>query len=98
MNWDVPTIRSLKLRFLPDQFIAGACFFYSVAQSMHAIGRDIPLSDTSLHAKPIGVYSEMCGFLVQESVLAVNKDLDRVAWGARPKAVYLSSLPVWQSM
>ena len=42
-NRDLPTIKSVKLRLLPDQFVARACFFYSVAQSMHAVGNDSPL-------------------------------------------------------
>ena len=33
----LPTARSLKLRILPDQYVAGACFYYAVAQSLHAI-------------------------------------------------------------
>ena len=61
VNRDLPTIRSLKLRLLPDQFVAGACFFYSVAQTLHALGSDTPLPDTLLWAKAIAVYREMCG-------------------------------------
>ena len=46
----VPTVRSLKLRILPDQYVAGACFFYAVAQSLHAINSDAPLDRASLTA------------------------------------------------
>ena len=69
VNRDLPTIRFLKLRLLPDQFVAWACFFYSVGQSMHAVGSDNPLSDTALRANAIAVYHEMYGFEVEESVL-----------------------------
>ena len=44
-NRDLPTVKSLKLRLLPDEFVAGACFFYTVAQSLHAISSDVPLDD-----------------------------------------------------
>ena len=84
-NQDLPTIRSLKLRLLPDQFVARACFFYSVAQTMHAIGSDGPLADTFLRAKAIAVYTKMCGLSVEESAPIVNKDLERGTWGARPQ-------------
>ena len=84
-NRNLPTIRSLKLRLSLDQFVAGACFFYSVAQSMHAVGSDGPLLDTSLRAKAIAVYHEMCGLSVEESVLSVNRDLEKGTWGARPQ-------------
>ena len=84
-NQDLSTVRSLKLRLLPDQFVAAPCFFYSVAQSMHAIGSDGPLADTSLRAKVIVVYREMCGLLDEESALTVNRDPERGLWGARPQ-------------
>ena len=67
----------LKLRVLRDQFVAEALFFYFAAQSMHAVGSDGPPSDTLLRAKAIAVYREMCGFSVEESVLLVNRDLER---------------------
>ena len=46
----LPTVRSLKLRILLDQYVAGACFFYAVAQSPHAISSDAPLDSASLTA------------------------------------------------
>ena len=46
----LPAVRSLKLRILPDQYVAGACFFYAVAQSLHAISSDAPLDSASLTA------------------------------------------------
>ena len=84
-NRDLPTIMSLKLRLLPDRFVAGACFFYSVAQSLHAISSDVPLDDAPLRAKAIAVYCEMCGLSVEESALTMNGDLERGTWGARPQ-------------
>ena len=58
---------------------------YSVAQSMHAIGSDGPLADASLQAKAIAVYREVCGFLVEESAVIVNRNLETGTWGARPQ-------------
>ena len=84
MNRDLPTIRSLKLRLLLDQYITG-CFFYSIAYSLHALGSDNPLSDVGLQAKAIAVYREMCGILVAESALSVHKDLGKETWGDRPE-------------
>ena len=58
---------------------------YSVAQSMHAIGSDGPLADASLQAKAIAVYREVWGFLVEESAVIVNRNLETGTWGARPQ-------------
>ena len=80
---DLPTVRSLKLRILPDQYVAGACFFYAVAQSLHAISIVVPLDDASLRAKAIDVYRETCGLSIQESALSVNRDLEKHTWGGR---------------
>ena len=52
----LPTVRSLKLRILPDQYVAGACFFYAVAQSLHGMSSDVPLDTASLQAKAIAVF------------------------------------------
>ena len=82
---DTPTVRSLKLRILPDQFVAGACFLYSVAQSLHGISSNVPLGDASLQAKANAVYHEMCGLSVEESKLSVNRDLEKDTWGGRPE-------------
>ena len=85
VNRDLRTIRSLKLRLLPDQFVAGACFVYSVAHSLHALGGDTPLSDTWLRAKPTAVYHEMCDILVTECALSVHRDLQQETCAARPQ-------------
>ena len=82
---DLPTIKSLKLRLLPDQCVAGTCFFYFVAHSLHALGSDTRLSDTWLRAKAFAVYREMCGFPIEECALSVHRDLEKEAWGARPQ-------------
>ena len=58
---------------------------YSVAQSLHALGSDTPLSETLLRAKAVAVYREMCGFVVEESTLLVHRDLEKETWGARPQ-------------
>ena len=57
----LPTARSLKLRILPDQYVAGACFYYAVAQSLHAISSNTPLDGASLRARAIAVFRDMCG-------------------------------------
>ena len=95
---DLPTVRSLKLHILPDQYVAGACFFYSVAQSLHAMSSDVPLDNASLQARAIGVYREMCGLSIEESPLSVNRDLEKDTWGGGPKADYLTTLLASQSM
>ena len=84
VNRDLPSIKSLKLRLLLDHFVAQACFFYSMAQSLHASGSDNPLSHTLLWAKAIALYREMCGFVIEESTLLVHRDLEKETWGARP--------------
>ena len=43
----------------------------------------IPLRDSSLRAKTIGVYREMCGLANQEFALSVNRDLEKDTWGGR---------------
>ena len=90
-NRDLRTIRSLKSRLLRDQCVAGACFFCSVAQSMHAIGSDDPLADASLRAKAIAVYRETCGLSVEDAALTVNRFLQRGHGVPGPKAVYPST-------
>ena len=82
-NGDLPTNTFLKLRLLPYHCVVGACFFDSVAQNMHAIGSDSPFADTSLWAKAIAMYREMCGLSAEDSALTVNRDLERGTWGAR---------------
>ena len=41
----LPTITSLKLRLLRDWYVSGGSFFYSVAQSLHALRADAPLTN-----------------------------------------------------
>ena len=81
----LPTARSLKLRILPDQCVARACFYYAVAQSLHAISSNTPLDSASLRAKAIAVFRDMCGLSNQESALSVNRDLEKDTWRGRPK-------------
>ena len=57
----LPTARSLKLRILPDQYVAGACFYYALAQSLHAISSNTPLDGALLWARDIAVFRDMCG-------------------------------------
>ena len=81
----LPTVRSLKLRILPDEYVARACFFYAVAQSLHAISSDAPLDSASLRANAIAVFGEMCGLSIQDSALSVNRDLEKDTWHGRPQ-------------
>ena len=85
VNRDLPTIKSLKFRLLTNQYVAGACFFYFVAHSLHAFGSDTLMSETWLRAKAIAVYREMCSFPVEESALSVHRVLKKETWGARPE-------------
>ena len=85
VNGDLPTIRSLNLRLLPDQYVAEACFFYSVAQSLYALPSDIPQSATDLQEKASAVYREVCDSSDKESPTLVHNDLDKETWGARPQ-------------
>ena len=41
---DLPTVRSLKPRLLSDHYVAGACFFYAAAQSLHTISSNVGVS------------------------------------------------------
>ena len=81
----LPTVKSLKLRILADQYVAGACFYYAVAQSLHAISSNAPLDNASLWGKAIAVFREMCGLSIQESPLSVNRDLEKDTWHGRPQ-------------
>ena len=81
----LPTVRSLKLRILPDQYVAGACFYYAVAQSLHAISSNALLDSASLRAKAIAVFRDMCGLSIQQSALSVNRDLEKDTWHGRPQ-------------
>ena len=81
----LPTVRSLKLRILPDLYVARACFFYAVAQSLHAISSDVPLDSASVRAKAIAVFREMCGLSIPECALSVNRDLEKDTWHGRPQ-------------
>ena len=79
----LPTARSLKLCIRPDQYVAGACFYHAVAQSLHAISSNTPLDGASLRAKAIAVFRDMCGLSFQESALSVNRDLEKDTWRGR---------------
>ena len=81
----LPTVRSLKVRILPNKYVAGACFFHAVAQRLHAISSDALLESASLRAKAIAVFREMCGLSIQESALSVNRDLEKDTWHGRPQ-------------
>ena len=81
----LPTARSLKLRILPDQYVAGACFYYAVAQSLHAMSSNTPLDGASLRAKANAVFRDMCGLSIEESALSVNRDLEKDTWRGRPQ-------------
>ena len=81
----LPTAGSLKLRILPDQHVAGACFYYAVPQSLYAISSNAPLDSASLRAKAIAVFGDMCGLSIQGSALSVNRDLEKDTWRGRPQ-------------
>ena len=45
---ELPTIRQLKLRLARDEYVAGACFFYATALSLHALRSETPLTGVDL--------------------------------------------------
>ena len=45
---ELPTIRQLKLRLARDKYVAGACFFYAAALSLHALRSQTPLTGADL--------------------------------------------------
>ena len=61
-NRDLPTVRSLKLRLLPYQFVAGACFFYSVVQTLHASVVTSPWTTHRSGQKPLPCIPKRVGF------------------------------------
>ena len=74
----------LKLKLLPDEYVAGACFFYVVAQSMHALQDSGPLASAALRVKAPLVYKGMCGLKVDESALSVDRAMEKDTWAPRP--------------
>ena len=85
MKRDLPIVRSLKLRLLRGQYVAGASFFYSVAHSLHALASDTPLSDIDFRERAIAIYREMCDIPVADSALSLHKELEKETWGVQPQ-------------
>ena len=56
----LPTVRSLKLRILPDQYVAGACFFYAVACMLSAATS--PWTVHRCGQKPLLCFAKCVGF------------------------------------
>ena len=81
---DLPTIRQLKLRLAPDEYIASACFFYAAALSLHALCSQTPLNGLDLRAQATIMYRERCGIEVKESALSVCRALEVDKWDERP--------------
>ena len=52
-NRYLPTIRSLKLRLLPDQFVAGACFFYCLPKAYMQLVVTAPWTTHRSEQKPL---------------------------------------------
>ena len=80
-----PSMMREPCGILPDQYVAGACFYYAVAQSLHAISSNAPLDSASPRAKAIAVFRDMCGLSIQESALSVNRDLEKDTWRGQPQ-------------
>ena len=85
VNQEMPTIRSLKLRQLPDQYVAGGGFFYHVAQSLYALSNNTPLIDTHHQVQASVLYRERCGTQVVETALSVCRDPHKETSGDRPQ-------------
>ena len=81
---DPPTIRQLKLRLAPDEYIAGACFFYAAALSLHALRSQTPSTGVDLRVQATIMYGDWCGIEVKESALSVCRALEVDKWDERP--------------
>ena len=81
---DLPTIRQLKLRLARDEYVAGACFCYAAALSLHALRSQTPLTGADLRAQATIMYRERCGIQVKESALSVCRALEENNWDGKP--------------
>ena len=81
---DLPTIRQVKLRLAPDEYTAGACFFFAAALSLHALRNQMPLSSVDLRVQATIMYRERCGIEVKESALSVCRAVEVDKWDKRP--------------
>ena len=73
---ELPSIRQLKLRLARDEYVAGACFFYATALSLHALRSQTPLTGVDLRVQATTMYRERCGLEVKESALSVCRALE----------------------
>ena len=81
---ELPTIRQLKLRLARDEYVAGACFFYATALSLHALRSQTPLTGVDLRVQATTMYRERCGIEVKESALSVCRALEENNWEGKP--------------
>ena len=81
---ELPTIRQLKLRLARDEYVAGACFFYAAALSLHALRSQTPLTGVDLRVEATTMYRERCGIEVKESALGVCRALEENDWEGKP--------------
>ena len=81
---ELPTIRQLKLRLARDEYVAGACFFYATALSLHALRSETPLTGVDLRVQATTMYRERCGIEVKESALSVCRALEANNWEGKP--------------
>ena len=81
---ELPTIRQLKLRLARDEYVAGVCFFYAAALSLHALGSQTPLTGADLRVQATIMYREQCGIEVQECALSVCRALEENNWDGKP--------------
>ena len=57
---DLPTIRQVRLRLAPDEYNAGAYFFFAGAVSLHALRSQTPLFGVGLRVHATIMYRERC--------------------------------------
>ena len=81
---ELPTIRQLKLRLARDEYVAGACFFYATALSLHALRSETPLTEVDLGVQATTMYRERCAIEVKESALSVCRALEANNWEGKP--------------
>ena len=80
---ELPTITWLKLRLLPERYVDVACLFYCVAQSLHALRNDDPLTDRDPRIEATVMCNERCGLQVGESGLSLCTGQEKDTWGDR---------------
>ena len=81
---DRPTFRRLKLRLAPDEYTAGACFFFCSCLEPPCFRSQTPLTGVDVRVEATIMYKERCGIEVKESALGVCRALEVDTWDDGP--------------